>query len=219
MTNYSPPLHRDTWPQNPLASAVLWEVDLETIFWYRVQNCCKPSQWHLVFPVHAFYCVSEWCPWIPLVSLWGAHRMCHTLCKCRRVQGWWYWRLRHKKHTFRCCNSLCDFFSLLQPNWTFSSVSIVMMKGIPPICPPSTLYCFHTCHLWHRCSHVIGCLWLCESCTGVTLEGSRSIFPTSLERSSEIPSREIESSGSSSLLKWIDDRGMSWNVAEKFSRQ
>ena len=162
------------------------------------------------------------CPWILLVSLWGAHRMCHTLCKCRRVQGWWYWRLRHKKHTFRCCNSLRDFFSLLKPNWTFSSVSIVMwlmMKGIPPICPPSILYCFHTCHLWHRCSHVIGCLWLCESCTGVTLEGSRSIFPTSLERSSEIPSREIESSGSSSLLKWIDDRGMSWNVAEKFSRQ
>ena len=61
----------------------------------------------------------------------------------------------------RCCNSLCDFFSLLKPNWTFSSVSIVMwlmMKGIPPICPPSTLYCFHTCHLWHRCSQRN---WMC----------------------------------------------------------
>ena len=50
----------------------------------------------------------------------------------------------------------------------------------------------------------------------MTLEGSRSIFPRSLERSSEIPPREIESSGSSSLLKSIDDRDMSWNVGRKF---
>ena len=49
----------------------------------------------------------------------------------------------------------------------------------------------------------------------MTLEGSRSILPRSLERSSEIPPREIESSGSSSLLKSIDDRDMSWNVGRK----